>query len=504
MSYRTSGLAVLAATMLAATDATAAATRVAVVVHGAGAGSDKPAGFVAHYVQALLARDPKYRMIDLETALGSRTAAKAERAMASAGELVQQGRAAYESLDLDLAVDLLTKALSKYEQQVAYVEDMKPIADLFMLLGATHMLRGEERLGSRRLAQAVMVYPGVEPDPRIFNPAMRKVYDQAVAEASQRPQGSLSLSSNPSYARVYVDGRFVGVTPLAVDGQPEGQHFVRMVRPGYRAWGEVAELPGRMEISEVGSLKDTAKLGAYETQVSQAVDAMLAETDSSDAPLPASIAGLGRLLDAEQLVLVEVRLDGERIQVLAAQYDLQRGELMHRARQIFAYDSRPDTYEREVRDMLQRGFELSDPGGDGGDSEDEDELDGGALSFGRCDRACRRARWWLLGAGVGGGAVVAGVGAYLLNAASLDHEEFLHTEQTNTTRLDELRSAGKKKTLIGDILVGVGGVGAVTAAVLAYVWLPRRGARDVEASGTVELSLAPMSGGAAVVATWGF
>ncbi|MEK7706365.1 MAG: PEGA domain-containing protein [Myxococcota bacterium] len=494
--------AVLAAILAGSAVAQAAGSRVAVVVRGAGAGSDKPAGFVAHFLTTQLASDDRYSVVDVESSLGSRDAKKAERTFRLADDMIQKGRAAYESLDLDVAVDQLNGALAKYEQQVDYLGDMKKMADLLMLLGATHILRGEERLGARRLGQAVTLLPGVEPDPRIFNPAMRSVYDQAVREATQRPQGSLSLSSNPSYARVYVDGRFVGVTPLAVEGLLEGQHYVRMVLPGYRAWGEVVELPGRMEISEVGTLKPTAKAQAYDAQSTAAVKALMDTGDSESGPLPPAVEALATLLEAEALVLAEVRLDGERVQVVAGQFELKTRRMTHRARQVFAYDSRPDTYEREVRDMLQRHFNgvgstsVADAEGDGGGDSDDGSAFGG--TSGCADASCRRTRVWLLAGGVGGGTVLAGIGGLLLNAAYGDHDEFLATPQTHTARLDELRSSGRKKALAGDVLLVVGIAGAAASAGLAFLWLPTRGSSA--SADVISLQLVPLAGGAALSA----
>ena len=147
--------------------------RVAVVVHGVGAGSDKAAGFVEHFVRTALEVDDRFSVVDLESALGSRRYRKAQRAFRAAEGLVEKGRTAYESLDLDLAVAHLNKALANYEEYIAYLRDTERVAEVLMLLGATHILRGEERLGAHRLSQAVTAYAEIEPAPRIFNPAMR-------------------------------------------------------------------------------------------------------------------------------------------------------------------------------------------------------------------------------------------------------------------------------------------------------------------------------------------
>jgi hypothetical protein len=46
----------------------------------------------------------------------------------------------------------------------------------------------------------------------------------------------LLVASRPAGARVIVDGRRVGVTPLSVPGIKAGSHSVRLELPGFRPW----------------------------------------------------------------------------------------------------------------------------------------------------------------------------------------------------------------------------------------------------------------------------
>ena len=48
--------------------------------------------------------------------------------------------------------------------------------------------------------------------------------------------GGLSVDSRPTGARVYIDGKLIGTTPLAVPSIGAGEHAVRLERDGYRRW----------------------------------------------------------------------------------------------------------------------------------------------------------------------------------------------------------------------------------------------------------------------------
>jgi hypothetical protein len=53
------------------------------------------------------------------------------------------------------------------------------------------------------------------------------------ARAAAEAPGSLTLDSRPPGARVWVDGRDVGVTPVTVPDLAPGEHAVRVQRAGF-------------------------------------------------------------------------------------------------------------------------------------------------------------------------------------------------------------------------------------------------------------------------------
>jgi eukaryotic-like serine/threonine-protein kinase len=58
--------------------------------------------------------------------------------------------------------------------------------------------------------------------------------------------GSLLVVSRPTGARVTIDGRDYGTTPVAVPGLPEGRHVIRLELPGYRPWEGMGQVqPGQ-------------------------------------------------------------------------------------------------------------------------------------------------------------------------------------------------------------------------------------------------------------------
>ena len=48
--------------------------------------------------------------------------------------------------------------------------------------------------------------------------------------------GALIVDSKPTGAKVYVDNKLAGTTPLAMSNVPAGSHAIRLERDGYRRW----------------------------------------------------------------------------------------------------------------------------------------------------------------------------------------------------------------------------------------------------------------------------
>jgi hypothetical protein len=477
----------------------AATKPIGVLVRGAGAGSDKAAGFVAHYMRTLVAQDERYQVADLSDTLGGDSADRAKRAFEVAEEMVQKGRAAYETLDLEPAIDYLNTALNKYERHAGHVTDIKKVAELLMLLGATHILRGEDKTGTKRLAQAVAVDPSIEPDPRIFNPSMREIFQDVTKKLKERPQGTVAITSNPSYAEIYLDGKFVGVTPTAMDKVPEGRHFVRMVREGYKSWGKVIEVVGQVEAADTATLKPSDNFEEYDALVEAAMPSL--SNKAVGDKVGEVFHQLGKLLKVDELLLAEVRLDGERVRVLAVLIDVTEATVLRSASRTFSYDSRPETYANEIGDLIKKNFSVGAVASAA--STKVDGPSGGNQAYasgGQCaGMACQKFKTVVLAVGAGGGALLGGVGALLDYLAYVDNGDYRATAQTSPKSKD-LMSSGKNKALLGDVLVGVG-IAMIGASVgMYFLWTPSPTASEVvgQKSSGWSLGAAPTPGGAAV------
>jgi hypothetical protein len=107
-----------------------------------------------------------------------------------------------------------------------------------------------------------VVRPGYQPQTaRVVLPAQAAERDVLFRlEAVPRPRpavttGSLFVDSRPRGARVLVDDRFVGSTPVQVAALSEGPHRVRLELDGHRPWTTTAKVVAGQVVRVSGSLE---------------------------------------------------------------------------------------------------------------------------------------------------------------------------------------------------------------------------------------------------------
>jgi hypothetical protein len=68
--------------------------------------------------------------------------------------------------------------------------------------------------------------------------------------------GSMFIDSRPQAARVIMDGRFMGTTPLQLTGVRMGSHAVRLERTGYKAFATTVGVKGGEQSRVTAALEE--------------------------------------------------------------------------------------------------------------------------------------------------------------------------------------------------------------------------------------------------------
>jgi hypothetical protein len=74
-----------------------------------------------------------------------------------------------------------------------------------------------------------------------------------------RAPGSLGVDSRPSGAKVFVDGKLAGTTPLSLSTLAPGEYAVRLERDGYRSWASTVHVAAGESQRVAASLEGDAQ-----------------------------------------------------------------------------------------------------------------------------------------------------------------------------------------------------------------------------------------------------
>jgi hypothetical protein len=140
--------------------------------------------------------------------------------LSQAQSLFDTAKAEYENLELDGAIEKLNLAMGKLEGGAAYLTDLSLATDILYYLGVCHSFNGDEALSSEAFLRAYVLAPDKKPDPDVFPPDVIDMFNLAVANVHGIGTGSLSVNSEPGAAQIYLDGNFMGLTPVTIDTFP--------------------------------------------------------------------------------------------------------------------------------------------------------------------------------------------------------------------------------------------------------------------------------------------
>jgi len=206
--------------------------------------------------------------------------------------------------------------------------------------------------------------------------------------------------------------------------------------------------------------------------------------------------------------------------------------VVRKGEQVFAYDTRKETYEHEVGVLLHERFSSDGAVADRPDKTDRAPASPKATAAAQDDRgmlphAGGKARCWgghvscrALKIGLGSTLMTLGVGALATGALEYALAAKTHDQWKGLTQVDSrqgaLRARGKNQALTGDVLIGVGAALTLTSSLTFALWHPTPSAADVARAhhatglpgapraaaepGQVRLSLWPTQGGGSVSA----
>jgi hypothetical protein len=138
-------------------------------------------------------------------------------------ELLKQGKQDYIEGRFEEAVEKLSLALK-------LLTDKDKLIDAHLHIGLCHFALGNKDKAKEQLGEILRLNPAQRLDPLYYPPDFINLLE----EARTGILGQLKVESEPSIAQVFIDGEFVGVTPVELTEIAAGEHSLRIVKQGFK------------------------------------------------------------------------------------------------------------------------------------------------------------------------------------------------------------------------------------------------------------------------------
>lgn len=153
-------------------------------------------------------------------------------AITKAIEKAKVGMEEVKNQDYDKAIKPLKDAIAVLEKNLLYLEETTTLTDAYLALSVAYFATGMEDEGETYIRKSIRLDPFKEIDTTQYPPLYLRIYDGIRKQIYQFPRGMIRVTSNPSGAVIFVDGKQVGTTPALLKEVIKGEHYVKVERPG--------------------------------------------------------------------------------------------------------------------------------------------------------------------------------------------------------------------------------------------------------------------------------
>ncbi len=221
----------------------------------------------------------------------------------------------FQNNRMNSVITLASKLLRHINADFKYFEDLDEVYNLKAYLAAGEAL--DDGFPNEELFKKIAVMdPKFKFNESIFGPEIIKMFNSGIKESRYLRKGTITISSDPVSAKVYIDGKFVGVTPY--EGKYKlGIHYVKVEADGLVPFGKMVKvLP---QENPVNVVFDSYELNRYLNRLRRKLNI---STKKSEVKFPKVIIDFLKVAPFDQLLFFKTRAVDSKIYVTLYVYDV--------------------------------------------------------------------------------------------------------------------------------------------------------------------------------------
>ncbi len=143
-------------------------------------------------------------------------------------QLLKDGKAALNDLDIEKALASLQKAQVLLAKAASWQLDLAPLKDALFALTATYLLLEDRAHATETINALTALDPKQQPSGELYNPGMLQEFNNIQSVWLAKPLSTVTITSTVPNSAVYWDGHFIGMAPVTLEKIIRGSHFLRV------------------------------------------------------------------------------------------------------------------------------------------------------------------------------------------------------------------------------------------------------------------------------------
>jgi hypothetical protein len=253
------------------------------------------------YLEAKTGEKPAVKKV------GEVDVAKAKTEIASATALFEKAKQLADKRKIKPAQDSLEKGIALFTSNFVGADDFKPLSDAYLLLASTRFLLGNDDGATKALDDMIRIDPTrTLSTPAVSSDIAEKHAKERVALFA-RSRGDVKIESAPAGARVTLDGKTIGETPLLARSILPGEHYLRVAKEGAGVFAKKLSIGSNaIAVSATLTVEATGTMATLTKNLSQNV---------VDATTLNAAQQLGTTSAADYVLIGGIRQEGDSFSV---------------------------------------------------------------------------------------------------------------------------------------------------------------------------------------------
>jgi len=231
----------------------------------------------------------------------------------------------FQNNKMEKSFDLAERLLAHLSKRFQFFEDLDEVYHLKSYQSASAIL--SDVIDSERFLKqiAIMDY-NYDFDSNKFGLGILNQFKEARADIKRLKKGTITVNSSPVTAKVFLNGKYVGVTPYQSEKVRVGNHYIKVEADGYIPFGEVVTVQ-----PQENPIDATLKAFSTNRELNLLRIKLAKSTKSKEVQFPKTVLKFKRVIPFDQLLFMKAQTINNEIYVKLYVYDLPTTSLYKQA-----------------------------------------------------------------------------------------------------------------------------------------------------------------------------